>query len=331
MLYGAILLALILLCFSFLEPVMTSLRQPYSGIIMVFVTLLIASPFIWALCFKKLMDKETEAKFKSNKANRTMMRIMNVVRFLVAWFFASIIFRRGMTAEFWRSLHIVMDANVIAIVIALVYLLLLRTLSPAMKWYERIEKRYLDNMNNRQTLQPFVLPDVLQENFTLDKMLLTAKSEYAGKRIRECDFSAKYGISVVGVDRGDEAVDLPRRDFVLYPMDEVTFLGTEEQLGKLRPYVEVEDDVLIKERPASDVNIYYADIDENNLYRGVSLHDSDLRNRFNVFVIAVERDDNFILNPNSSLVFELGDKVWFVSSETHAKEVQKYAKHLENQ
>ncbi len=330
-LYGAILLALILLCFSLLEPVTTSLKQPYSGIIMVFVTLLIASPFIWALCFKKLMDEETEAKFKSNKANRTMMRIMNVVRFLVAWFFASIIFRRGMTAEFWRSLHIVMDANVIAIVIALVYLLLLRTLSPAMKWYERIEKRYLDNMNNRQTLQPFVLPDVLQENFTLDKMLLTAKSEYAGKRIRECDFSAKYGISVVGVDRGDEAVDLPRRDFVLYPMDEVTFLGTEEQLGKLRPYVEVEDDVLIKERPASDVNIYYADIDENNLYCGVSLHDSDLRNRFNVFVIAVERDDKFILNPNSSLVFELGDKVWFVSSETHAKEMQKYAKHLENQ
>ncbi|MBR6878113.1 MAG: cation:proton antiporter [Bacteroidales bacterium] len=327
-LYGAILLALTLLCFSLLDPVLTNVRQPFSGIIVVTVTLVIVSPFIWALCFKRLMDKDTESKFRTNKANRTMMWILDAVRFLLAWFFAFRIFRQGMNAEFWKSLSILMDVNVIAIVISLVYLLLLRTLSPVMKWYERIEKRFLDNMNNRQTLQSFVLPEVLQQNFSLEKMTLSSKSDYVGKRIRECDFYSIYGVSVVGIDRGDEVIDLPRRDFVLYPMDEVTFLGTEDQLGKLRPFVEAEEDVLIKERPASDVDIYFSEIEENNSYCGVSLHDSDLRNRFNVFVIAVERNDSFILNPNSSLVFELGDKVWFVASEAHAKEVQESAKSI---
>ena len=56
------------------------------------------------------------------------------------------------------------------------------------------------------------------------------------------------------------------------------------------------------------------------------MHDSDLRNRFNVFVIAVERGDDFILNPESSITFLDGDKVWFVASESHAKEVLNSAK-----
>ena len=320
-LYGAILLALTLLFFSLLEPVLNNLKQPFSGIIVIAVTLVMVSPFIWALCFKHDQDKETEERLKSNHANRTMMWIINVVRFLLGWFFAMNIFRHGMNAAFWQSLNIVMDVNVMAVVISLVYLLLLRTLSPAMKWYERIEKRFLANMNNRQTLQSFVLPEVLQENFSLEKMTLSPKSSYVGKHIRECDFYSVFGASVVSVDRGDEVIDLPRRDFVLYPMDEITFLATEEQLGKMRSSVEVEDDVLIKERPASDVNIYCSEIGENNVYRGVSLHDTDLRNRFNVFVIAVERDEQYLLNPSSSIVFQLGDKVWFVASETHAKEV----------
>lgn len=320
-LYGAILLALTLLFFSLLEPVLNNLKQPFSGIIVIAVTLVMVSPFIWALCFKHDQDKETEERLKSNHANRTMMWIINVVRFLLGWFFAMNIFRHGMNAAFWQSLNILMDVNVMAVVISLVYLLLLRTLSPAMKWYERIEKRFLANMNNRQTLQSFVLPEVLQENFSLEKMTLSPKSGYVGKHIRECDFYSVFGASVVSVDRGDEVIDLPRRDFVLYPMDEITFLATEEQLGKMRSSVEVEDDVLIKERPASDVNIYCSEIGENNVYRGVSLHDTDLRNRFNVFVIAVERDEQYLLNPSSSIVFQLGDKVWFVASETHAKEV----------
>ena len=320
-LYAAILLAITLLCFSLLEPVLNSLPQPYSGIIVAGVSLVIASPFIWAIGFKHDLDKETEKLVKANKASRTMVWIMDALRFLIAWFFASRILRHGLNAEFWRSLNIQMDVMVMAIVASLVFLLLLRTLSPAMRWYERIEKRFTDNMNNRETLQSFVLPEILQENFALEKITLSAKSSYVGKRIRDCDFYETFGASVVGIDRADEVLDLPRRDFVLYPMDEITFLGTEEQLAKLRPHIEIEEDVLVKERPQSDVDIYYSEVKPTSAYLGVTLHDSDIRNRFNALVIAIERNDEFFLNPKSSIVFEDGDKVWFVASESHAKEL----------
>ena len=92
-------------------------------------------------------------------------------------------------------------------------------------------------------------------------------------------------------------------------------------MAKLRPHIEIEEDVLVKERPKSDVDIYYSEVKPTSAYLGVTLHDSDLRNRFNALVIAIERNDEFVLNPKSSIVFEEGDKVWFVASESHAKEL----------
>ena len=303
-----------------------SIQQPYSGVIVLAVLLLVLSPFIWALAFKRDLDEETVKMVKENKANNRMVRILFALGFVIAWGFTARVFQHGLNDSFWQSLNIQMDDLVIAVVASLAYLLILRGISPVMHWYERIEKRFLDNMNNRQTLHSFVVPEILQENFVLEKMTLSAKSIYAGKCIRETDFHDAYDASVVSVDRADEVIDLPRRDFMLFPMDEITLLGTEEQLAKVRSRIEVEDDVLVKERPESDVDIYCSVVTKGDRYEGVTLHDSDLRNRFNVFVIAVERGDDFILNPESSITFLDGDKVWFVASESHAKEVLNSAK-----
>ena len=180
-------------------------------------------------------------------------------------------------------------------------------------------------MHKRDKLQSFMIPEVLQENFTMAKMVLSPKSQYVGKRIRETDFRQTFETSVVCVDRADEVIDLPRRDLILYPDDAVTFIGTEEHLAKLRPFVEVEDDVLIKERPQSDVDIHSSVVGPNSRYVGVTLHDSDLLNRFNVMVIAIERDNECFLNPPASFVFQQGDTVWFVSNENNAKALVQYA------
>ncbi len=324
-LYSAIILALSLICFSVYTPIDNATLRPYVDVVALCITLLITSPFIWALGFKHDLDADTEKLVKSSKASRRMVWIMYAIRFLAAWFFASHIFRNFLDAEFWKNINIPMNDILIAIVASLAFLLIMKGLSPAMKWYERIERRFLENMNKRETLQSFVVPEVLQDNFTMEKMVLSPKSPYAGKRIREADFRQTFETSVVSVDRGNEVIDLPRRDFVLYPADEVTFIGTEEQLAKLRPLVVVEDDVLIKERPVSDVDIHSSVVGEKSRYVGVTLHDSDLRNRFNVMVIAVERDGEFVLSPPSSFEFLEGDTVWFISTESNAKDLVKYA------
>ena len=320
-LYAAILLALTLVFFSVYTPIENHQIRPYLDIIALAISLLITSPFLWALGFKHDMDAETEKMVKTNKANRRMVWILYAVRFVATWFITSYIFRHFLDDDFWRTINVQMDDVIMAIVASLAFLLLLRGLSPAMKWYERIERRFLENMNKRESMNSFIVPEVLQENFALEKMPLSPQSHYAGLRIRDCDFRNSYNASVVSVDRADEIIDLPKKDLMLFPSDEITFIGTEEQLARLKPLVEVEDDVLIKERPHSNVDIHKIVLDEGNRLVGVTLRESDFRNAYNAMVIAIERDDNFMLNPDASTLFQKGDTIWYVASEEKAQEL----------
>ena len=325
-LYASIIIALMLVCFSLCMLIDDYVPQPVSGLVSLAVTLLVMSPFLWAVAFKHGMKKTTGKLMAESRFNKNSIKLIFILRIILVRGVAVNIHNHYLGTEFWNSLGLQNAPNhLIALGLSVIYVIVLRVITPVMHWYETIERRFLENMNKRETLKSFVLPEVLQENFTMEKMALSPKSQYVGKRIRETDFRPTYGASVVCVDRADEFIDLPRRDFILYPADEVTFIGTEEQLAKLRPFVEVEDDVLIKERPESDVDIHYSVVGPNSRYAGVSLRDSDLLNRFNVMVIAVERDNEFFLNPQASFVFQQGDIVWFVSTVTNAKALIQYA------
>ncbi len=325
-LYASIIIALMLICFSLCMFIEDYVPHPVSGLVSLAVTLVVMSPFLWAVAFKHGMKKTTGKLMAESRFNKNSIKLIFILRIILVWGVAVNIHNHYLGTEFWDSLGLQNAHNhLIALGLSVIYVIVLRVITPVMHWYETIERRFLENMNKRETLKSFVLPEVLQENFTMEKMALSPKSQYVGKRIRETDFRPTYGASVVCVDRADEILDLPRRDFILYPADEVTFIGTEEQLAKLRPFVEVEDDVLIKERPESDVDIHNSVVGPNSRYAGVSLHDSDLLNRFNVMVIAIQRDDEFFLNPQASFVFQHGDIVWFVSTETNAKALMQYA------
>ena len=325
--YSFLVIALMLICFSLLSLLIDRASIPMSITVLISlaVTLVVTSPLIWALGYKRELERDTIDSIMKKERSRRIVRFVYILRFILAWFFAFLVIRHYLDDKFWQSIGIQMNSIIMATVAALAYMLLMRGISPAMKWYERIEARFLDNFNKRQAQHSFILPTVLQDNFTMEKMSLSPKSTYIGKSIRHCDFYSAYNITVVCVERADEFYDLPRRDFVLFPSDIITFLGTEEELGKLRPFVEVEDEVLVKERPVSEMEIHYSVVSEGSNYLGISLHDTDLRNRYNALVIAVERDDDFILNPPPSVVFQKDDTVWFVATEAKAEQLLKEA------
>ena len=326
-LYASIIIALMLICFSLCKVVENYVPQPISGLVSLLVSLVIISPFLWAVAFKHSMRNITGKLMADSGFNRHSIHLIFILRIIIVWGVAANIINHFLNVSFWSSMGLHnMPYHLIALGLAVVYVVVLRVITPVMHWYERIESKFLENMNKRDTLHSFVLPEVLQDNFTLDKIPLSPKSQYAGLRIRDCDFRKEYNVSVVSVDRADEVIDLPSKDLVLFPADEITLIGTEEQLAKVRPLLEVEDDVLIKERPASDVDIFRIEVDKGNRLLGTSLRESNFRHGYNAMVIAVERDGEFLLNPQADIVFQEGDTIWFVASEGKAKAMAKLVK-----
>ena len=321
-LYAAIVIAVMLICFSLCMFIEKFVPQPYGGIISLMVTLVIVSPFLWAVAFKHDMLHITSKLMASSRFNNGSIRVIFALRVFIVFCIAFNIINHYLDTEFWRSINLhLFDYHWINFAFAIVYVVVLRVISPIMHWYERIESNFMENMNKRDTLHSFVLPEVLQENFALEKMSLSPKSNYVGLRIRDCDFRKTYNASVVGVDRADKVIDLPSKDLVLYPSDEITFVGTTEQLALLQSRVEIEDDVLIKERPESDVDIFKMEVKKGNRFLGTSLRESDFRHGYNAMVIAIGRDDNYMLNPQPDMVFQEGDTIWFIASEGRAKDL----------
>ena len=193
-----------------------------------------------------------------------------------------------------------------------------------MKFYKRIEERFMDNLNKRQSMQVFTIPEILQENCHLQKMTLSPDSPYSGQFVKDTDFRDNYNVSVVSVERGKQHFELPKSDFQLFPYDKITFVGHEDHLRLLLPRVEVFDEQLIPEREESEVEMYKVEVRPESPFVDVALMDSGLTDKFDAMVIAIERDGHFILNPSARITFKPADLVWFVAQKEKAEVLMNY-------
>ena len=93
----------------------------------------------------------------------------------------------------------------------------------------------------------------------------------------------------------------------------MTVIGTEEQISRFRSEVEVEPSILIRDHSENELHIYRYIVVEWGPLIGQTLSHSDFQSHHNGMIIAIQRDDQYMVNPPASTVFMRGDIVWFVS------------------
>ena len=323
--YIAIVIALIFICFWIGSGVMDYVHGLWGAAISAAITMALVSPFLWAIGFRHTLVKTTHKLMEHSRFNKTMILSIFILRFIIVWFVATAVLRHFFNGAFWQHLGVGTPYyRWINVAMALGYTLMLRVLSPAMNFYKRIEDSFLDNLNKRQSSQVFAIPEILQENCHLQKMTLSPDSPYSGQIIKETDFRDNYNVSVVSVERGKQLYELPKSDFQLFPFDKITFVGHEDHLRLLLPRVELFDEQLIQEHEESEVDLYKVQVRPESPYVGVALMDSGLAENFETMIIAIERDGQFILNPSARITFQPADLVWFVAQKEKAEILMNY-------
>ena len=323
--YIAIVIALIFICFWVGSLVMIYVPGLWGNAIAAAITLALLSPFLWAIGFRHTLVGTTHKLMEQSRFNKTAILLIFILRFFIVWVVSTSVLRHFFNEAFW--LHLGIGApyfRLLNIAMALGFTIVLRVLSPAMKFYKRIENNFLDNLNKRQQVQVFEIPEILQENCHLQKMTLSPDSPYSGIIIKDTDFRDNYNVSVVSVERGKQVFELPKSDFQLFPYDKITFVGHEDHLRLLLPKVEVFDEQLIQEHEESEVDLYRVEVEQDSPFIGIALMDSGLADKYDAMVIAIERDGHFILNPSARITFQAADLVWFVAQKDKAE----YLMHL---
>jgi monovalent cation:H+ antiporter-2, CPA2 family len=312
---GIVLLALILLTLNFLMPF---LREHIGdnmtrSVLGLFISLAIASPFLWALMAKRPNNMAYKEMWMEKKYNRGPLLILEILRILVG---VAVI-------AFW--VFRLFDTQVAIFIAVPIIILILFILGKRIQaFYQRMEERFLGNLNAREVFEYNSLSsNVSRKNADLQAELapwdahiveleVPANAEYIGRTLKELGWREKYGINVVYIKRGETLINVPDRNAILLPFDQTGILATDEQISVFKPLFE---SIVIHEPSPLDVNdiaLQKILVDEHTRLKGKDIRSSGLRERTNGLVIGIERNNKRILNPESTTTFEWNDIVWIV-------------------
>lgn len=309
-LHGVILAAITLLSLSLLRPFFDNLfagmqiPQIWSRIVGLVVTILVMSPFLWAVAVKNVSRKKIKEMFDTYRFSQAVVIPLLVLRYIIALVAVGSVIAGYVDVAVGFLL-------MLAVIVVAVVLLSRR----ADGFYSRIEEGFTKNFNLRQAQASFHIPEGMENEFVMERLRVTPSSPLAGKTLAENQIRERYGANIVTIERGETVMDLPQKEAILMPADVVTVIGTEEQVSPLRADIEKEADMLVHDHSDHEMHMYRYHVEAGGPLCGMKIGTSLLAVKHHVMVIAIERGGTKIVNPPRGTVFMHDDLLWFVSPE----------------
>ncbi|MEQ7800160.1 cation:proton antiporter [Pedobacter sp. ASV1-7] len=312
--HSVILISIAILGSRYLQPfITTSLIKGNQGIVIsLIVTLIIMTPFLWALAIRRIERKAYSHLWLNKKYTRGPLISIEIFRIGLAIFFVGFLI-----FQFYNTW--------IAIIIALVLIVsgMIIFSRKLQSFYNRLESRFLLNLNARETQN--AQPEILPWDTHLAELTVAPESSLVGQSLIDLSIREKYGVNIALIERGRLMIPTPGRDERLYPNDKVMVIGTDDQLAVIKELFEGHTDVPNEETsfPKKDMTLQKIVINASSPIYRQSIRSSGIRETTQGLVVGIERNGQRILNPDSNMVFENDDIVWIVGNNKKVPELLK--------
>ena len=200
--YSVLLTAIWLLSVKTLYPAVSELFTPVTiwvNLAMCLATLLLMTPFLWALISNKYNSSVIFLKlWEDENYNHGRLVALVLFRVSVAIFFISAV----VISYFHLNIGI-------GVVIAVAVVALILILREDLTQYSRLETHFLTNLNLREEVAKKHHPlktsfnsEFNNKDIELTSVLVSPYSRYIGKSLGELSFRQKFGVNVVAIVRG---------------------------------------------------------------------------------------------------------------------------------
>jgi CPA2 family monovalent cation:H+ antiporter-2 len=274
--YSVIIITVIVLTDRYLVPVF--IHNGWNKIIIAVFSLIILSPFLWALAFRRIHG-QAYANIWMKNTQRGPLIILQLSRIALAIFYIGFLFDRLFSP--WTAFRG-------AVVACIILVILSRRIK---SFYGRIEMRFMNNYHGRDAKTPDTNEILTPWDTHITIFELNAQSPYVGKTLSEIKLREEFGINIAMIERGDFVINVPGRYERIYPNDKLSVIGTDEQLEKFKFFIESS----VKESPASKakqkVSLHHFTIGENSSLLNKNLRESKIRERTNGLVVGIETED----------------------------------------
>jgi len=307
--HSVIIISIIFLSYRHVQPFISShfSNEKSALIISVAVSFILMSPFLWALSIRRIQKTAYSHLWLNKKYTRGPLVAIEFFRIALGIFFVGFLMH-----EFFETW--------IAIIIALGLIIfgMLIFSHRLQSFYNKLEKRFMLNLNDRENQKP----DILPWDTHLTELKVSPESEVVGKTLAELMIREKYGVNIALIERGRSTIPTPGRDERLYPNDKLLLIGADDQLASVKNLLEIDlPEINESTFPDKEMTLQKVVVNSDSPIYGLSIRNAGIREKAQALVVGIERGKDKILNPSSEFVFDYGDVIWIVGNHKKIKEV----------
>ena len=316
-LYSVILIAIMIGSKQFLEPAATRLFPAWSpflhNLVVVVVTLLVMSPFLYGLAISSGSINASAAKLlKEKNSNKWPIAGLVLARTFLAISMVLSVVASHFKLAGW--------AIILIILAGAAFIILARR---TMHRYSALEQRFLSNLNEkeeaarrRRPVTTSVQNKMAGYDVHLELLDVSPDSVFAGKALKEIPFRAETGANIIKIERGSQSITIPSGDVPVFPHDRLLAVGTTVQIDRLRTMLS--ESSVHEKAPDAEFEVVPITLDEDSYLTGKTLRSTNMRD-YHCMVISVLHGSDFHTNPKPDYKFEAGDVVW-IAGETSSCE-----------
>ena len=309
--YTVLSVAIILLSLDFFLPFLREhLQEGWAASIGAIVTVVLMSPFLRALIMKKNRSEEFTTLWKEGRFNRASLVSTIFFRSIIA--IGLVFFLLAKIFHFSLALIILIAFLLVG---AIVYSKRLKKHSILLERRFYYNLRFKDLQYNRLILEkPNYFKSLLSRDLHLADYNIPSNSVWTGESLHSLRLSQRYGVYITSLLRGDQRINIPSADVVLFPHDRIQVIGTDKQL-------EIFDEAMhtVVKNGNDTANVDQSEmclrrfvVSEQSAIAGKVLADSGIKSKYNCLVVGIERGDNLIKRANLNAALLTGDVVWVV-------------------
>jgi CPA2 family monovalent cation:H+ antiporter-2 len=273
-------------------------------------TLLSAAPFLWGVAGRKIQKQHLAMIGITTEAAVPIIALE-----LVRWIFVI-----GLSTAL-VSLFLAPLLSVLMVVIFL-------TLNVFVfgRYFEQIylniETRFVQNLQEKEVLEKkAALPPLAPWDAHLAQVTVSQNSPLAGKSLADLTVRERFGITIALIQRGHQKIAAPGRNILCLPGDVLHVIGTDDQINKFQEVCEAleDEDVGVS---SDDYVLQQFFVPVNSPFSEKNIRESGLREKTHGLVVGIEKNGQRTLNPDSSMMIDVGDIVWIVGDRDRLKALE---------
>jgi len=292
---GLIVAIIFILLNQFIFPEIHQLmgRTEPAKILSEILAMVISSPFIWGMLFS----------YKSVQLPEYTKTTLNPIVFLV-WMatLTEVIILSIATFHTWAV------TGFLVLVALGFFMVAYRQLEQSYHWFE---SQLVGNLKKRPSKQSRY-EELAPWDTHFVEMQVGDKSPFRDRMLGECQIRQKYGVNIVAIRRGHQAILSPRGEEYIRCNDTLVVLGNDDQIDHFKRKV-------ILASPEKELSDHLANfilkpllLETGNAMIGKTIRSSKLRETLNGLVVGLERGNKRILNPAPETLLKQDDLILIV-------------------